>query len=402
MRNHEQHRREVVDVRRHILTGLGAVLFAIVLGAAVPPLQAQTFSVLYSFQCGTDGSHPYAGLARDKLGDLFGTTYYGGTFGKGSVFELTAAGAESVLYDFAADVSGGYPAAGLIPDTHGNLYSTTVGGGASGLGVVFKLNQSHTESVLYDFPGGASGGFSDVGLVVDSAGNLYGTTFNGGANGFGTVFKLAPGGAHSVLHSFAGTDGANPQAGLVRDTAGNLYGTTLNGGSSGDGVVFKVAPSGVETVLHDFVGAPTDGSGPAAGLLRDAAGNLYGTTNAGGSAGNGAVFKIDPSGTETILYNFQGGADGRDPSAVLVEDSKGDLFGTTQFGGSGPCLFSGCGVIFEVTPAGVETVVHSFSGFPTDGAIPFGGLIADSSGNLYGTTSQGGASNCGTVFKLTP
>jgi uncharacterized repeat protein (TIGR03803 family) len=390
--------------QRAVNAALACMLLLVPAAIAVPAARAQTYSLLYSFQCGTDGSHPYGGLVRDSAGNLYGTTFYGGTLGKGTVFELTAAGTEAVLYDFTNGADGGYPNAGLVRDAEGDLYGTTAGGGLSSQGVVFRVAPGGAETVLYDFTGGLDGGYPNGGLIRDASGNLYGTTFSSGANGFGTVFKLAPSGLETVLYNFAGglTDGANPQAGLARDAAGNLYGTTLNGGALSHGMVFKCTLRGTETVLHSFAGASTDGSGPAAGLLRDSAGNLYGTTNAGGSGGNGIVFKLDAAGSETPLYNFEGGADGRDPSAVLDQDSQGNFYGATQFGGSGPCEFSACGVIFGLSPVGAESVLHSFSGFPTDGAIPYGGLIPDGSGNLYGTTSQGGVSNCGTVFELTP
>ena len=245
------------------------------------------------------------------------------------------------------------------------------------------------------------------GLIADSAGNLYGTTSGGGASYKGVVFKLAPDGTETVLHSFPGfpSDGNSPYAGLIADSAGNLYGTTLSRDSvSHAGVVFKLAPNGTagwtETVLHSFTGFPTDGALPYAGLIADSAGNLYGATTGGGASGQGVVFKLAPDGTETVLHAFTGGSDGAYPGVgPLIADSAGNLYGTTQVGGA-----SGQGVVFKLAPNGTggwtESVLYSFTG-GSDGGQPFyGSLIADGAGNLYGTTVGGGASGAGVVFKL--
>ncbi|HEV2177401.1 MAG TPA: choice-of-anchor tandem repeat GloVer-containing protein [Terriglobia bacterium] len=390
-----------------LAAAIGSALAVTAVPTSVPARgTSRAISLLYSFQCGADGSHPYGGLVEDASSNLFGTTYYGGTSGKGTVFEVTTTGVESVLYSFTGGADGGYPAAGLVLDSNGNFFGTAVGGGTGGQGVVFKVTTAGVESVLYNFTGGADGGYPEAGLVEDSAGNLYGTTFNGGSNGQGTVFEVTPAGVETVLYSFAGptADGSGPAAGLARDTAGNLYGTTLNGGVFGDGVVFKLTSGGVETILHSFTGAPGDGSGPAAGVILDSAGNLFGTTNAGGAMGNGVVFKITPAGVESLLFSFDGHLGGRDPSSGMVEDSLGNLYGTTEFGGNVMCQFSLCGLIFELSPTGKETVLHNLAGSPSDGANPYSGssLFRDSTGNLYGTTFKGGESNCGTVYKLLP
>jgi uncharacterized repeat protein (TIGR03803 family) len=239
-------------------------------------------------------------------------------------------------------------AAHLIGDSAGNLYGTTESGGASGAGVVFKLNKTG-ETVLYSFTGGADGWSPVAGLIRDSAGNLYGTTFGGGArfgeSGSGVVFKLDTTGTETVLYSFTGgADGGSPAAGLIRDSAGNLYGTTELGGVSGAGVVFKLDTTGTETVLHSFTGP--GGENPYAGLIADSAGNLYGTTYGGGASGSGVVFKLDTTGTETVLYSFTGGADGGSPVAGLIRDSAGNLYGTTYEGGT-----SDAGVVFKLETA---------------------------------------------------
>ena len=257
----------------------------------------------------------------------------------------------------------------LTQDSKGNLYGTTLGGGEfcmeyGGCGVVFRVDRTGNETVLYNFcPNGwgkcTDGAFPQAGLIRDAAGNLYGTTSGGGAHGVGTVFKLCPTGAETVLYSFAGgADGANPFAGFIRDEAGNLYGTTTGGGPSGQGTVFKVDPAGSETVLYSFTGG-TDGGYPEAGLIRDEKGNLYGTTFFGGldspfcSYFCGVVFKVDTTGLETVLYSFTGGADGLNPGAGLMLGKGGDLYGTTAYGGadSDPSCATGigCGVVFKLT-----------------------------------------------------
>jgi uncharacterized repeat protein (TIGR03803 family) len=236
-------------------------------------------------------------------------------------------------------------------------------------------------------------------LIRDASGNLYGTTPKGGAHGLGTVFKLATTGKETVLHSFAGypTDGFGPFASLIRDASGNFYGTTFEGGVGlcglrflpvGCGTIFKLDPTGNETILYSFPGRGANGSSPEAALTRDASGNLYGTTHGGGAFGAGVVFKLDTAGKETILHSFTGGADGGFPLSRLVRDSSGNLYGTTSDGGvfnSGACAGSGCGVVFKLATTGKETLLHSFTG-GADGTYLFAGLIRDASGNFYGTT----------------
>jgi uncharacterized repeat protein (TIGR03803 family) len=303
-------------------------------------------TVLYSFTGGADGGNPLAGLIRDAAGNLYGTTSYGGASGWGVVFKLDTTGAETVLDTFTPRADGVYPDAGLIGDSAGNLYGTTYDGGASNGGVVFKLDTTRAETVLYSFTGGADGGHPEAGLIRDPAGNLYGATRWGGAFGCGVVFKLDTAGTETVLYSFTGrADGAYPVAGLIQDSAGNLYGTTYEGGASGLGVVFKLDTTGTETVLHTFTGG-TDGANPWAGLVRDLAGNLYGTTYDGGASNGGVVFKLDTTGTETVLHTFTGGAaDGQYPYAGLIRDPAGNLYGTTYRGG-----FAGQGVVFKIQP----------------------------------------------------
>jgi uncharacterized repeat protein (TIGR03803 family) len=361
---------------------------------------AQVLTVLYSFQGGTDGEFPAARLSRDAAGNLYGTTSDGGASGSGTVFRLDTNGVESVLYSFTGSPDGSAPLAGLGLDAMGNLYGTTANGGASHTGTVFKLDITGKETVLHSFAGAPTDGSKPLaGLIRDKAGNLYGTTAFTGPFFNGTVYKLDTTGKEILLYSFLGEpDGCLPAAGLVRDEAGNLYGTTEYGGAFNNGTVFKLDAAGNETVLHSFAGGQ-DGYTPAAGLVPDEAGNLYGTTEGGGAFGVfGTVFKLDATGNLTVLHSFGGApTDGEFPLAGLIRDKAGNLYGTTEVGGA----FNN-GTVFKVDSTGKETVLHSFAGSPSDGGFPQGGLILDKAGNLYGTTGKGGASNLGTIFKLSP
>ena len=391
-----------------------AALSAILLLTSAPA-HAQSETVLYNFcsQSGcTDGSRPQAGLVLDANGNLYGTTVNGGANAKGTAFKVSPTGTETVLYSFCAltDCDDGYhPEAGLVRDATGNLYGTAFDGGAHDGGTVFKLKPSGIEKVIYTFcstPGCRDGYYPHADLVRDSSGNLYGTTQYRGAFGGGTVFKVTPGGVETVLYSFCAqsgcADGSNPRAPLLMDTQGNLYGTTYHGGANGAGVVFKVTPVGVGTVLYSFCAQSgcTDGSNPRAGLALDTNGNLYGTTDIGGANGKGTVFKLSPGGTHTVLHSFcaqSGCADGSRPQAGLILDANGNLYGTTYSGGA-----KGRGTVFKISANGTETVLHSFAANGIDGYNPVAGLVLDANGNLYGTTLSGGAKGGGTVFKVTP
>lgn len=327
------------------------------------------------------------------------------TFALASCVTPADASSEKVVYAFQNDIDGagdgGLPSAGLVADTDGNLFGTTLGGGSAGEGTVFKIAPDGSETILHSFTGGADGYVPEAGLIIDEAGNLYGTTTVGGLGGNnGTVFRIAPDGTETQLYVFTGgSDGGKPMAGLITDGNGNLYGTTHSGGARNRGVVFKIAPDGTETVLHSFLGV-RDGAFPQSGLIADGEGNLYGTTPAGGPTDNGVVFKIAPDGTETVLHRFAGGADGSAPLGGLVADGKGNLFGTTQFGGLDNCQPGlGCGIVFRIAPDGKESVFYAFTG-GKDGRQPSSRLIVDRRGNLYGTTLFGGQRNEGTVFKL--
>jgi uncharacterized repeat protein (TIGR03803 family) len=270
------------------------------------------------------------------------------------VFKLNPSGNETVLHNFTGGTDGRSPHAALMRDASGNLYGSTGLGGSSGCGgfgcgVVFKIDSNGNESVLHSLSGTDGSGPSGA-LIQDAAGNFYGTTQEGGSSsgcrgfGCGVVFKLDPSGNETVLHSFSGADGIGPSGALIQDAAGNFYGTTQGGGSSNVGVVFKVKANGHETVLHSFNG--TDGMYVNGGLVMNAAGILFGTTFHGGSRDHGVVFKIDSNGHETVLHSFGGGTGaGKEPRAGLYRDAAGNLYGTSQQGG-GAC---DCGVVFKLS-----------------------------------------------------
>jgi uncharacterized repeat protein (TIGR03803 family) len=370
-------------------------------------------TVLYTFTGGADGGGPYAGVISDPAGNLYGTTFAGGASGQGVVYKLDSAGTETVLYTFTGLTDGGQPNAGVIRDAEGNLYGTTLNGVNSTLGcyvecgVVYKLDTSGQETVLYTFIPPYDAYWPLAGLIRDAAGNLYGTTEFGGANNAGTVYKVDPAGNQTVLYSFsyAGNfaGGRDPDAGVIGDGAGNLYGTAVNGGPQGFGVVYKLDAAGNETVLSGFQ-SPVGGSSPSAAVVGDSAGNLYGTTYSGGTSGAGVVYKLDPTRHETVLYTFTGGADGGNPYGGVILDSAGNIYGTTVYGGIAQGS-AGYGVVFKLDPAGQETVLYTFTG-GADGANSYAGLAFDSAGNLYGTTEFGGSgqgtAGFGVVFEVSP
>jgi len=365
---------------------------------------------------GADGIGPAAGLIFDAAGNLYGTTAAGGANDTGTVFELSPNGhggwTENVLYSFGFAPDGVNPMSSLIFDGSGNLYGTTFNGGAD-YGIVFELspgNDKWTETILYTFTGGSDGGAPLAGLVFDAAGNLYGTTERGGAyNSYGTVFELTPGNGkwtESVLHSFGnGTDGRFPVAGVIFDAAGNLYGTTEIGGSHSAGLVFELTPgknTWEEKIIHTF-GSGTDGVEPEAGLTLDGQGNLYGTTHGGGAHNYGSVFELSPTPTggwtEAKLHSFRYESDGSQPAAGVTLDSLGNVYGTAVEGGA-----YDDGVAFEISLVGGKwqfATLHAF-GHGKDGIWPYGGVILDSEGNVYGTTEAGGENTDGTVFEITP
>ena len=356
-------------------------------------LSAQTtLSVLYNFnglQGSSDGRAPNNNLLRTSTGRLFGATQAGGgTTGGGTVYSLDASGVETVIHSFSGGTDGFEPQSNVTRDSSGNLYGTTSLGGTYDSGIVYKIETSGREVILYTFTGGADGGFPVGGVVRDATGNLYGTTYGGGTNGLGTIYEIDTTGQQTVLHSFDATSGSDSWATLLRDSHGNLYGT-------GAGAVYKLDVNGNYSVVYSF--SAEDG-GPNQNLLMDAAGNIYGTTYAGGLHQRGTIYKIDPNGNETVLHSFGAKESGWYPVFGLVQDSAGNLYGVTQQGGVYGAG-SGDGTVFKFTPKTRTLIIlHSFAG--PEGSQPDGGLVRDSAGNLYGTAEVDGAYNGGTVFEL--
>jgi uncharacterized repeat protein (TIGR03803 family) len=386
-----------------------------VVGTSSAQAQAYKESVVYTFTGGADGGNPNGGVVMDAYGNFYSTAWLAGSSNAGTVFKVSSTGKETTLYSFTGGADGARPEAGLVFDAKGNLYGTTYQGGrlsqcgGYGCGVVFKLSAAGKLTVLHSFTGGADGGTPEYGtLILDAKGNLYGTAYQGGklsqcgGLGCGVVYKLNAAGKLTVLHTFTGPDGANPLEGLTLDAYGNLYGTTWNGGSSNAGVVFKINSEGQETVLYNFSGQ-VDGLNPVSTLILDAKGNLYGTTYYEGYSNAGVVFRVSSTGKETVLHAFSGFQDGAFPQGGLILDRKGNLYGTTQYGGT-PLS----GNVFKLSSTGKENMLYAFTDAP-DGAVPYAGLIFDGKGNLYGTTFSGGSANkaclggggCGTLFKLT-
>lgn len=350
--------------------GLAVLLFAVV--GTIRPASGQTITLLHAFTGMPDGSYPIASLQRDAKGNLYGSTFQGGIDDFGTVFKIAKNGNETVLFSFNTG-DGAFPSQPMIQDASGNFYGVALEG-TGGSGVVFKLSPSGKETVLYSFQGG--------------------------------LFNKNP---------------KDPQGGLLMDQAGNLYGTTISGGDSSCatqgnvycGTVYKLAKNGKLTILHSFKGGP-EGAAPSGSLLKDNAGNFYGTAFAGGdpnctvlSAGCGVVFKLDPAGKETVVHRFTGKADGAGPAGSLFMDSAGNLYGAAGYGGEfgGQCGVVGqdfgCGTIFKIDTGGKFSVLHSFNNDGTEGLNPNGALVSDPEGNLYGTTQVSGSDGIGgTVFKV--
>lgn len=368
-----------------------------------------TEKLLYSFSGEPDGSAPGAGL-KSLNGKFFGTTSAGGSgcssVGCGTIFSVSSAGTEHVLYRFAGGTDGATPESALS-EVGGKLFGTTERGGTYNSGVVYDVTTGGTESILHSF-GNSEDGYAPAGKLVNVGGALYGTTSFGGAHSQGAIFKITTEGSESVLHSFSGgSDGSAPSGDLTL-VGDSLYGTTTAGGASfgcptaGCGTVFKITTFGVFAVLYRFRGGH-DGVGPSTQLVYFN-GALYGGTSAGGTntcpyqTGCGTIFRVTTAGKERVISNFSKGSKGYSPDALMT--ANGVLYGATAYGGDDRCP-AGCGTIFEMTPSGTEQMLHAFHGRPTDGKLPNPPLLYED-GTLYGTTEEGGTSNAGTVFSLTP
>ena len=359
-------------------------------------------TTLYSFPGASGGAFPNP-VSLSSGGGYYGTAFYGGAANVGTVYELDASGHETVLHSFTGS-DGAYPVGTPTRDSSGNFYGATKSGGASNLGVVFRVSASGDFTLLHSFTGGADGAIPEWGVVLDGQGNLYGTTFAGGDGGQtglqeGVIFKMDPEGNETVLYSFTGlSDGGEPTAGLTRDPAGNLYGTTYYGGN-GAGVLFELTSAGQYKVLHSFT-AGADGGYPSSNVVFDPAGNLYGSAGygalPGGLQGQGVIFEYSATGDFSVLYTFVGGRDGGGPGGV-TRDKAGNLYGTTDSGGSG-IGFSGFGVIFQVSPSGEETVIHTFKG-GSDG-VGGGTLTLDGPDALVGNSYGAGAERGGLLYRI--
>ena len=418
-----------------------ATLFLVAIFAtgilAAPPAHAQTYKVLYNFTGGADGANPMAALTMDSAGNLYGTTEGGGV-GYGSVFQLRRSGSAFVyrgLYSFKGGDDGDSPVARVTFGPNGSLYGTTLKGGGNNppfnSGIVFNLQPPPAfckavscpwlETVLLRF--NEANGVNPYGDVTfDHAGNLYGTTYSGGQHNEGEVYELTPSNGSwtfNFVYSFNGTDGRQPVGGVTFDSAGNLYGTTRFG--LGNGSVFQLTPSGQSWTLHTLYAFSgySDGGWPEEGVIIDAAGNIFGTTPWLPYTDNpGTVYELTPSDegwTYSLLYGFPTGYQGAGYVSALVMDKDGNLYGTTSQEGlvSENCP-GGCGTVFKLTPSNggwIYTDLHDFAGRISDGAAPYAGVVLDSQGNIYGTTSIGGTGTgcydgelvgCGVVWEITP
>ena len=395
-------------------------MFAVVLALALSAW-ASTEKVVWNFNGGRDGSYPWSNyFISDANGNLYGATASGGTYSAGTVFMLSPAGKETVLYEFTGtNGDGNGPHGRLAFDANGNIYGTTQGGGANGTGTVYELSPKKgggwKEKVIYTFSeAGTDGTGPSAGMTIAADGTMYSTTPDGGAFGAGTVFSLketSKGWHQTVIQNLNGSsNGGFPYEGLMMDSAGNLYGAAPTGGTSGQGVIYRLSPTKkgwTDTVLYSFTGQNGDGAGLYwIDLISDASGNIYGATGFGGTNGTGTVWELVYSETkkkysEKVLYEFgaSGSGDGNNPYGGLAMDSNGNLYGTALNGGS-----SNLGAFYKLTKHGKtwkETILHNFVG-ANDGAQPTGNPYMDAKGRLYGMAETGGKSNLGVVYRITP
>jgi uncharacterized repeat protein (TIGR03803 family) len=374
---------------------------------------------LHSFSYyGSDGNLPWAALVQGIDGNFYGTTYAGGTFGYGTVFMMTPDGTLTTLYSFANGSDGGQPYAALVQGDNGNFYGTTWGNansfaGTNSMGTVFGITPWGDLNTLYSFTNGLDGANPTAGLVLGKDDNFYGAAsvggiigsgawnqeygrILGGTRGWGTLFTITQDGQFTPLYAFGGgTEGQNPGAPLIQATNGFFYGVTERGGTNDDGTVFQMSPDGTVTPLYSFT-AGNDGAVPLAALTLGSDGNLYGTTYEGGISNAGSVFQITPAGIVTTLHTFTGAADGGNPYAPLLQGTDGNFYGTASTGGGK----NNYGTIFQITSAGGFTNLHTFTSSGHSGMFPTAGLIQDTDGLFYGATSSGGTNDSGTIFKI--
>ncbi len=382
---------------------------------------ATTDKVLYSFSS-TTGTFPAHGLAKDAAGNLYGTTYSGGASNCGVVFQLVPDNqghwTQNILKSFTCNLDGGNPQGPITVDANGNLYGTTWLGGVKGHGTLFRLKPlgdgTWDYKVLHSFTWGVDGGAPVGSIIFDANGAIYGAAFSGGAFGYGAVYQATVDDQDvwtiNTLHSFNKDqrDGYNPLSGVTFDAAGNIYGVTQQGGTKAFGVLYQLSKDAQgnwnEKVIHSFDPSNgIDGGYPVASLLLGADGALYGTTSSGGKAGfYGTAFKfalVNNRWKQSILHSFTNGADGGQPLAGLIADANGNLYGTCSTGGTG------FGMVYRLSlnqqGKWAEKVIYNFKG-GSDGSKPESNLMFDATGNLLGTTQQGGANNMGTAFLVKP
>jgi uncharacterized repeat protein (TIGR03803 family) len=351
-------------------------------GAVFKITPSGTLTLLYSFTGGTDGANPSSGLTLGTDGNFYGTTLGGGVNFDGSIFKITSGGTLTVLHSFNC-TDGCEPVAGLVQGIDGVFYGTTFAAD----GTIFKITAAGTLTTLHTFNYVDGSGPNAV-LVQGTNGIFYGTTDSGGMFGYGTVFRISPGGAFKQLHSFTcGVDGCVPVSGLVQGTDGAFYGTTREGGANGDGTVFKITAAGTLTTLHNFTG--TDGAAPFAGLVQATDGNFYGTASTGGTLNDGTIFRISPKGSFSVFYNFDG-TSGSTPYVTPLQNTNGIIYGDTDLGGTGnvsPCTAGNCGVFYRLN-AGLKAFVN---------LLPYSGKV----GNIIEVLGQGFTSTSTVSFNGT-
>lgn len=372
-----------------------AVVLTLTLAAlGISDARAQVYTDLHDFNTATLASPQYSGmLAQGRDGNLYGTAPAGGTHGFGGVFKVTPAGTYSDIYNFDGAAHGQFPRGGLTLSTDGNFYGTTLQGGLSNYGVIFKITPAGVLTVLHEFAY-ADGTNPYAPPIQGNDGSYYGTTSVGGT-GSGTIYKMTPSGTYTVLHTFSFSQGSTAYAPLIQGNDGNFYGTAASGGAAGGGGdVFKITPAGVLTVLYSF--DSTHGSHPNSALVQGSDGNFYGTTSSGGSLDGGVVFKLTPSKVLTVLHNFDAkpaSVDGKYPDGGLVLATDGSFYGVTDGGGT-----NGLGTLYKITSAGVYTVLHNF--IQATGTGPQNTLRQHTNGKLYGQANAGGANSLGTLFSF--
>ena len=371
-----------------------ASIFLIAAACADRAIAQSQYNILHAFP-NPGGIRQSAALVLAADGDFYGTTYAGGSAGLGTIFKVTAGGALTILHSFAGGTDGASPYAALLQAADGNFYGTTLRGGHSDFGTIFRMTPAGSVTILHQFAGGQDGAHPYSPLIQTPGGTFYGTTPYGGFFGRGTIFTMTPTGVVSIVNHIKGpVYESRPFAGLTRTTAGTFYGVTAFGGGFGHrGTLFMLTPAGTPALLHVFSGA-SDGEFPYAELTQGADGNLYGTTSAGGAFGKGVAFRSTLDGVFTLLHQFTGGPDGGQPSGHLRQGTDGNFYGTTASGGA-----SSSGVVYRMTPTGIVTPMHAFSG--AEGACPCGALVTAADGSFYGTTASGGAFDAGVVFRVT-